>query len=261
MTDAFREKVAIVTGGTSGIGLGLCEELLRRGAFVYVVGSRESSVAKAREQFSRYPNARYAVVDVRDNAAVEKVVDDCVAEFGRLDYMFNNAGISQSFPYERATLEIWKDMIDTNLWGVIYGVNAALRVMKEQGGGQIVNTSSFAALFCTPYQPVYAATKSAVIALTRSLRYEYEPQNIIFTVICPGNVATPIFEGNIPPDAITVEEAVRIILDGVSKKELMIVFPEYYANLYEMCKDPAVSDKAMKMHAAEKREYFRQSPE
>lgn len=87
MTDAFREKVAIVTGGTSGIGLGLCEELLRRGASVYVVGSRESSVEKAREQFSRYPNARYAVVDVRDNAAVEKVVDDCVAEFGRLDYV------------------------------------------------------------------------------------------------------------------------------------------------------------------------------
>ena len=171
MTNEFNGKTAIGTGGTSGIGLGLCEELLKHGAYVYVIGSRESSVAKIKEQFARYPNARFAAVDVRDNAAVEKMVKDCVDEFGHLDYMFNNAGISQNFPYETATLDLWKDMIDINLWGVIYGVNAALAVMRKQGSGHIVNTSSFAAVVCNPYQPVYVATKCGVLGLTKSLRY------------------------------------------------------------------------------------------
>lgn len=256
MTNTFEGKIAIVTGGTSGIGFGICEELLKRGAFVYVIGSRQSSVEKVKEQFSQYPNARLAAVDVKDNVAVEKMVSDCVAEFGRLDYMFNNAGISQKNPYDQVTLDFWKEMIDINLWGVIYGVNAALAVMKKQGSGHIINTSSFAALFCTPYQPVYVTTKCAVIGLTESLRYEYEPKNIFFTVFCPSNVATAIFKGYIPPDAISVEEAVTIILDGVEKKELKIVFPDEMKDLLEKCKDPAFFDMARKYSEEESRKMF-----
>lgn len=260
MTVPFEGKIAIVTGGTSGIGLGLCEELLKRGAFVYVIGSRESSVEKVKDTLSRYPNARFAAVDVKDNTAVEKMVSDCVAEFGRLDYLFNNAGISQNFPYEEVTLELWKEMIDINLWGVIYGVNAALGVMRGQGSGHIINVASVAALFCNPYQPVYVATKCGVMGLTRSLRYEYEPRNIFFTVVFPGNVATAIFKGNIPPDSISVEESVHIILEGVEKKELMIVFPKQYAEMVEKCKDPVISDMEMKKYELERRNVFKADP-
>lgn len=261
MTETFEGKIAIVTGGTSGIGFGLCEELLKRGAFVYVIGSRDSSVEKAKKEFARYPKARFAAVDVKDNDAVKKMISDCVAEFGRLDYLFNNAGISQNTPYEAITLELWKEMVDINLWGVVYGVNAALEVMRKQGSGHIINVASISALFCNPYQPVYAATKCAVMGLTRSLRYEYEPRNIIFTVVFPGYVATAIFKGNIPPDSISVEDSVQIILDGVEKKELMIVFPKHFAELAERCKDPVVSDIEMKKYEAERRKLFQQSPE
>jgi len=260
LTDTFEGKIAIVTGGTSGIGYAVSEELLRRGATVWVIGSRKESVEKAKASLAACKNARFAAVDVKDNAAVEKMVRDCVAESGRLDYLFNNAGISQKNPYEASTLENWKEMIDINLWGVIYGVNAALAVMRDQKSGHIINTSSVAALYGTPYQTLYVATKNAVIGLTDCLYYEYLPKNIFFTVVCPGDVATPIFKGNIPSDAVPVEEAARIILDGVEKKERVVVFPEAMREVLEQCKDPVFRDMAHKYSEKETREIFA-SPE
>lgn len=260
MTNVFDGKIAIVTGGTSGIGYAVSEELLKRGAVVWVIGSREGSVEKAKASFAAYPKAKFAAVDVTDNAAVVAMVKNCVTESGRLDYLFNNAGISQKNPYEASTLDNWKKMIDINLWGVIYGVNAALAVMKNQGSGHIINTSSVAALYGTPYQTLYVATKNAVIGLTDCLYYEYLPKNIFFTVVCPGDVATPIFRGNVPEDAVPVEEAARIILDGVGKKERMVVFPEFMKDLLEKCKDPVFRDMVHKQSEKETREIF-ESPE
>jgi len=260
LIDSFEGKVAIVTGGTSGIGYAVSEELLKRGATVWVIGSRQESVDKAQASLSAFHQARFAAVDVRDNTAVQKMVTDCVREDGRLDYLFNNAGISQKNPYEASTLEDWKEMIDINLWGVIYGINAALPVMKAQKSGHIVNPSSVAALYGTPYQALYVATKSAVLGLTDCLYYEYLPENILFSVVCPGDVATPIFKGRVPEGAITAEEAARIILDGVEKKERMIVFPESMRDLVEKCKDPVFRDLAHKKTEEDSRAFFA-SPE
>lgn len=252
----FERKVVIVTGGTSGIGYGISEELLVHGAYVWVIGSRQESVEKAKESLAAYPNARFAAVDVKDNAAVEKMIHDCVREFGRLDYLFNNAGIGLASPYEKTSLDDWKKIIDINLWSVIYGVNAALPVMGKQGSGHIINTSSAAGLLNPPYRTLYATTKNAVIGLTECLRYEYEPKNIFFSVVCPGNVATPIFQKFIPPDAISVEEAVRNILDGVEKKELMIVFPDSIKDAVENFKDPVYRDMAQKEVEKMSRSFF-----
>ena len=260
MTSDFEQKIVIVTGGTSGIGYALSEELLRRGAIVHVVGSRQESVDKAKASLAAYKNARFAAVDVRNNAAVEKMVANCVTKDGRLDYLFNNAGISQKNPYKESTLADWKEMIDINLWGVIYGVNAALAVMRKQKSGHIINTSSVAALYGTPYQTLYVATKNAVIGLSDCLYYEYLPENIFFSVVCPGDVATPIFKGRIPEDAVPVEEAVRIILDGVAKRERLIVFPAFMREVLEKCKDPAFRDMAHKYAESETRAIFA-SPE
>ncbi|HOJ96748.1 MAG TPA: SDR family oxidoreductase [Methanospirillum sp.] len=261
MTNVYEDKVIIVTGGTSGIGYCLCEELLKRGAIVHVIGSKQSSVEKAQKELGKYPNARFAPVDVRDNAAVEKMVNDCVRQDGRLDYLFNNAGISHLSPYELVTMDLWKDMVDINLWGVVYGINAALNVMRKQGSGHIINLSSVAALFYSPFQPVYVATKCAVAGLTRSLRYEYEPRNIYFTVVYPGNVATPIFKGNNPPDAIPPEEAVEPILEGVSQKKLSIIFPQSYEDTAKIFKFDDIMEREMRKYAEEKRESFKNNPE
>jgi NAD(P)-dependent dehydrogenase (short-subunit alcohol dehydrogenase family) len=256
MTDVFAGKIAVVTGGTSGIGYAVSEELLKRGATVFVIGSRKESVEKAGASLAGYKNARFAAVDVRDNAAVEKMIADCVRECGRLDYLFNNAGISQKNPYVESTLDDWREMIDINLWGVIYGINAALPVMRAQKSGHIINTSSITALFGTPYQTLYVATKNAVLGLTDCLYYEYLPDNIFFTVVCPGAVATPIFKDRIPKDAVTAEEAARIILDGVAQKERLIVFPKSMSDLLDKCKDPGYRDMAHKKAESDDRKTF-----
>lgn len=256
MTDVFEGKIAIVTGGTSGIGYAVSEELLKRGATVRVIGSRKESVEKAKASLASYPNAKFSAVDVRDYAAVEKMVADCVTESGRLDYLFNNAGISQKYPYEYSTMAGWKEIIDINLWGVIHGINAALPVMRRQKGGHIINTASVAALLCIPYQSLYVTTKSAVVGLTDCLYYEYLKENIFFSAICPGNVATPLFKGDFPEDAIPVKDAALIILDGVERRERMIVFPEAVKEILEKCKDPVFRDTAHWQSEKEAREHF-----
>lgn len=236
MTDTFEGKIVIVTGGTSGIGYALSETLLKRGSYVWVIGSRQESVLKAKQSFSKYSNAQFAAVDVTSADAVQKMVDDCVNEFGHLDYLFNNAGVGMMGQSEDMTLDMWKKVVEVNLWGVIYGVHAALPVMLKQGSGHIINTSSIAGLFSRPYRAVYTATKHAVKGMTESMRYEHAGRGtgIAFSTVCPSNVVTKIFDGiEIPKDAVPVDEAVNIILAGVEKKDGMIIFPENTKKLIE----------------------------
>jgi NAD(P)-dependent dehydrogenase (short-subunit alcohol dehydrogenase family) len=251
MTDIFEGKIAIVTGGTSGIGYAVSEELLKRGATVWVIGSRKESVDKAKAVLAAYKNARFAAVDVTVADRVKKMIDTCVAESGRLDYLFNNAGIGMTHPSTRLTLEMWKKAVDLNLWGVIYGVHYALPVMLAQGSGHIVNTSSVAGIIAPPSQAVYCATKYAVTGMTEALRYEFFEKGVLFSTVCPANVATAIFgKADIPKEAIPADEAARIILDGVEKKENIIIFPEYAKKMYErFLAGPGLKEKFMLEYA------------
>jgi len=247
MTDMFEGKIAIVTGGTSGIGYAVSEELLKRGATVWVIGSRKESVEKAKKSLAAHKKARYMAVDVTVADDVKRMIDTCVKESGRIDYLFNNAGIGMTCPSRDLTLDTWKKAIDLNLWGVIHGIHFALPVMLKQGSGHIVNTSSIAGIIAPPCQTVYCATKYAVSGMTEALRYEFAGNGIAFTAVCPANVATAIFAGvEIPKEAIPADEAARIILAGVEKNEPVIIFPEMAKAMYERCeKDPAFKDRFM----------------
>jgi NAD(P)-dependent dehydrogenase (short-subunit alcohol dehydrogenase family) len=137
--------------------------------------------------------------------------------------------------FETATIEDWKSLIDINLWSVIYGVDAALPIMLKQGSGHIINTSSLAGLVPYPMQVIYDTTKYAVVGLSESLRYEYAEKGIYFSVICPGDIATPIFskltdnEGvssPIPKEAYPVDDAVSYSLDKVAECQGRIIVPE-----------------------------------
>jgi len=251
MTDIFAGKIAVVTGGTSGIGYAVSEELLKRGATVWVIGSRKESVEKAKVSLAAYRNARFAAVDVTAADEVKGMVDTCVRESGRLDYLFNNAGIGMTHPSIHLTLEMWKKAIDLNLWGVVYGVHYALPVMLAQGSGHIVNTSSLAGIIAPPAQTVYCATKYAVTGMTEALRYEFAEKGIAFTTVCPANVATAIFAGTeVPKEAIPADEAARIILAGVEKKDGIIIFPEFAKKMYERLEaNPALKEKFMLEYA------------
>jgi NAD(P)-dependent dehydrogenase (short-subunit alcohol dehydrogenase family) len=177
---------------------------------------------------------RTLIADVIEYAQVQAAVEGAAAEAGRLDMLFNNAGIFKPQLFETATLEDWRTMIDANLWSVIYGIHAALPIMLRQGSGHVVNTASLAGLVPYPMQVIYDATKYAVVGLSESLRYEYAEKGLAVSVICPGDIATPIFgklpgassRGAEPPaHALPAEEAARYSLDRVAERKGRIIVP------------------------------------
>ena len=232
----FRGKGCVVTGAASGIGFALTEALLQVGAVVFMADRDTKTLASAVEKLSTYAGRVHSMsVDVSNQEQVQHIVEDAASRHGRLDVLFNNAGIGGTIQISEVTLEHWRRIIDINLWGVIYGIDAALPIMRRQGGGHIVNTASIAGLIPFPYQALYAASKYGVVGLSECLRFELEGEGIHVSVVCPGNVASRIFgtpilgervEAKHPADAIPAAEAAKIILAGVANKEGIIVLPE-----------------------------------
>lgn len=231
----YQDKICIVTGENSGIGYVLSEDLLRRGAIVYMAGRDEKKVTASAKQLSAFRDrVRMLVMDVTKQEQVHNAIERTAAEAGRLDMLFNNAGIYKPMLFETGTLDDWKTMIDTNLWSVIYGVHAAVPIMLRQGSGHIVNTSSLAGLVPFPVQAIYDTTKYAVVGLSESLQYEYAEKGIRVSVICPGYIATPIFsqiadgrgqEAAIPAEAYPADKAASNILDHVAEGDGRIIVP------------------------------------
>jgi NAD(P)-dependent dehydrogenase (short-subunit alcohol dehydrogenase family) len=189
----FSGAVAIVTGGASGIGQALAEALARRGATV-VIADLQSELARqtAEKIISSGGKANAVHIDVTDFTAVSRLVEATVNEHGRLDYMFNNAGMGIVGEVRDYQIEDWKRVIDVNLGGVIHGVQAAYPVMLKQGFGHIVNTASMAGLFPSPWVVSYTAAKHAVVGLSLSLRVEAATAGVRVSVLCPGVIRTPI---------------------------------------------------------------------
>lgn len=192
----FKDAVAIITGGASGIGRSLAYELASRGCSVIIAdlqaGPAEEVVSQIRKQGG---NASAAELNVTDFAAVNDLVESTMKEYGRLDYFFNNAGIMFMGDVDNYSIDDWNYTVDINLRGVINGVQAVYRVMSEQGFGHIVNTASMAGLIPTAGSISYAATKHAVVGLSKALLTEAVGKNLRVSVFCPGIIRTPIMNG------------------------------------------------------------------
>ena len=189
---SFTGKQAIVTGAGSGIGAALCRALVAAGADVLCTdidgGAAERTASALGDR------ARSARLDVTDAAAVQAAVDEVVARTGRLDLMFNNAGIVWGGDTELLTLDQWNAIIDVNVRGVVHGVAAAYPQMIEQGDGHIVNTASMAGLTAAGQITSYVMTKHAIVGLSLALRSEAAAHGVGVLAVCPSAIETPLLE-------------------------------------------------------------------
>ena len=177
---------AVVTGAGSGLGRALALELADRGAEV-VVSDVVATSAEQTAELVRKKGAQVEIIpcDVTDRDAVFYLVDETEKRLGGLDFIANNAGVAVGGPFEEISIDDWRWAVDINLWGVVYGCQAAIPKMKKRGRGYILNVASAAGLLAPPAMSAYNVTKAGVVSLSESLYAEYKSQGIHVAVLCP----------------------------------------------------------------------------
>ena len=191
----FQGKVAVITGGASGIGLATARQLARRGVNLCLV-DRESAALEAAVAVlltSADVRVEARMCDVSDYAAMQSLAADVAETFGRVDIVFNNAGVAVGGPIAEMSHDDWRWIIDVDLWGPIHGVEVFLPHLRSQGeGGHVLFTSSFAGLVPNVGLGPYCVAKYGVVALAEVLRRELREENIGVSVLCPMRVSTNI---------------------------------------------------------------------
>lgn len=192
----LEDRVALVTGGTSGIGEATARLFAAEGARVAVAGSADmDKAARVAERIQRTGGvARAYVADVREVSQIESMVRDVKRDFGRIDILVNSAGLFYPTPMGRTGEADYDRMMDVNVKGTFFCINAVAPIMKEQGGGKIINLSSVCGIMAFGAYSAYCATKAGVNMMTRSLAVELAPHGIAVNAILPGNTATPMNE-------------------------------------------------------------------
>lgn len=237
-----RDTVALITGGGSGIGRALAGDLARRGVRLRLADIDESGVRSTAAEIVREGgDAEGQVVDVTDRAAVASWIEGEASHLGRLDYLFNNAGIAIQGELLDHSAENWLCTLDVNLRGVVHGVLAAYPIMVRQGFGHIVNTASLAGLCPNPHLGAYVASKHAVVGLSTTLRSEGADLGVRCSVVCPGVVRTELIQNmtilkeetipftreellqRMPLRPYTPERCAAAILRGVERNKPIIV--------------------------------------
>ena len=188
-------KVALITGGGSGIGRATALRFAEEGAHVVVVDwNPEGGQEAAQVVKSKGGEATFVWADVSENADAERMVNEAISTFGRLDILFNNAAIQVFGTIPNTSEEDWCKVMDVNLKGVYLGCKYAIPHMVAQAGGSIINTSSALGLVGDPDMPAYGATKGGILAMTKAMAQAHGGDNIRVNSICPGDVSTPLVE-------------------------------------------------------------------
>lgn len=198
-------RVAVITGGASGIGLGIARAFAGAGARLALFDVEERALAEAEAELSKRGAEVIAVrADVSDAASLDAAARQVEDRFGRVHVLCNNAGVLVQGPLAESSAADWRWLVGVNLFGVANGLARFLPGMRAHGeGGHVVNTSSVAGLLALPGLGIYSATKFAVLALSETLRAELAPDGIGVSVLCPGGVRTRIHEaGRNRPDAL-----------------------------------------------------------
>jgi len=242
-SEYYRSKVAVVTGGASGIGLALAETMLSYGSRKVVLADfNDENLKRETERLNAANPGK--VLGLHCNVTKETDVQGRIQqamEFGggRIDFLFNNAGAGLGGHFDEQTNEDWEKAFALNFYGALYGIRAVLPIMRAQGGGHIVDIISGIAFMPMAYQTMYSATKAALNGLTLALRYELWDENIRVTSATPGTTATAIWGGMTPPPgAQSPEQSAQTILAGVARNERLVLGDEGDASGAKTCFHP-----------------------
>jgi 3-hydroxybutyrate dehydrogenase len=212
-------RVAIITGSTSGIGLGIARSFATAGASVVINGfGKPEEINDTLEGLQRETGTKtvYSAADMTKPDEIAGMVNLAMETFGRLDILVNNAGIQYVSPIDEFPVEKWDAVLAINLSSAFHTIRLALPAMRRQGGGRIINIASAHALIASPFKAAYVAAKHGIVGLTKVVALETAEQNITCNAICPGYVLTPLVEAQIDDQAkshgIPREQVIRDIL-------------------------------------------------
>lgn len=198
----WTNKVVLITGGASGIGSEFALNLARKGSHVVILDINEELGIKVAQSCGE--QASFYKLDVRDLSAYQQIVERILSEKGRIDVLFNNAGIGIAGEMYELNYELWERIIDINIKGVLNGIHLVYPHMVKNKSGIIINTSSLAGIGPLPLMAPYSTTKHAVVGLSNSLRFEARKFGIQVNVLCPAAIETPILKASNPADLPTV---------------------------------------------------------
>ena len=259
----FEDKVAVITGGGSGIGQALACQLGDKGCHLALVDVNETGMKETKKRLKgKKITVSTHLADVSSEKAMRALADDVIAAHDRVNLLFNNAGITYAKRFEGHSLADWKKIIGINIWGVVYGCHFFLPHLKQQAGAaHIINLSSMVAFMGPPEQTSYAATKSAIKGFSESLWAELHGEGVGVTVVHPGAIRTNIMEeamksaedrdafartqAMVDKMAMPVEKAARQILSAVRKDQMRVVIG-LDAKLFDSAKR-AMPDQIHKM--------------
>jgi NAD(P)-dependent dehydrogenase (short-subunit alcohol dehydrogenase family) len=220
MEPQFQSKVAIVTGGSRGIGLAIATDLARSGASVAITGLTESHLQTARSSLAEIAGGDAHVeamqADVSDPEQAAAVVKRVTERFGGLDILINNAGVGDFAPVADMTIDVWRRVIGTNLSGVFYCCHAAIPEMRQRGGGWIINVSSLAGYNAFPGGAAYCASKAGLNAFSEVLMQEVRHDGIRVSYVMPGSVRTRFSGGGDDPGTewkLAPEDVSQVVMD------------------------------------------------
>jgi 3-oxoacyl-[acyl-carrier protein] reductase len=220
----MKNKIAVITGGTKGIGRAIAERLLKEGAKVFVCARDKSNLKKSLEELSALGRVEGEVCDVRSESQVRSMIEECVRVFGGVDILVNNAGVGVFKTVEETTPDEFEWVLQTNLFGTFYACHHAIPLMKERGG-HIINISSLAGQNAHPKMSAYNASKFALNGFTEAMMQEVRQDNIKVTLICPGSVNTEFGDQKVSDEKawqIQPEDIAEVVAELLNQKSNVI---------------------------------------
>ncbi|MDQ0396271.1 3-hydroxybutyrate dehydrogenase [Labrys monachus] len=244
----LKDKAAVITGSTSGIGLGIARAFAREGAHVMLNGlgdAAEIEKTRAAIEADFGVKALFSPANLLHAEEVTRLVTDAEAAFGTVDILVNNAGIQHVAPIDEFPDDKWEAIIRLNLMAAFYGIKAALPGMKKKGWGRIINTASAHALVASPFKSAYVAAKHGIAGLTKTVALEVARENITCNAVCPGYVWTPLVEAQIPDTMkarnMTMEQVKQDVLLAAQPTKEFVTIEQVAAFAAFLCSDAAAN--------------------